>query len=175
METGNIVRVVMEGSGFKGLQARVVSVISDGHIDGPITVEFGEYQDSWLFGGPFYGEQGEDKNEKRYIVHFEENELRVEDDWDVTHKARYHWHSSIFHTVYERVEPFIHGKVCECEECSGEAIRRIVTNVWGVVCEYDVCEEHSEYNGCRMEILKIRGPIEIVTLTSFIDALRRAI
>jgi hypothetical protein len=38
-------------------------------------------------------------------------------------------------------------EVCNCRSCKEPAVKRIAVNVWGSVCEADVCEKHAELNG----------------------------
>jgi hypothetical protein len=61
----------------------------------------------------------------------------------------------MWHTQYVLSDLTL-GAMCYC--CTAPAVRRIEANTWGVVCEYDVCEQHAqEYDGKNVDIVLARG------------------
>ncbi len=56
-------------------------------------------------------------------------------------------YGSMWHTSYRKKTGFLDfDKQCYC--CDARSTQRIDVNCWGVVAEYDVCDEHAErYDG----------------------------
>lgn len=52
-----------------------------------------------------------------------------------------------WHTVNYYSEPFQPGTPCQHDGCDVLAAARIMVNIWGSVCEVDVCEEHRSFDG----------------------------
>lgn len=68
-----------------------------------------------------------------------------------------HWN-----VVYFNPTPFQPGGPCQAATCEGgtvATVRRIMVNIWGTVCEYDVCEACGErYHGKMMDDFPYRAP-----------------
>ena len=65
----------------------------------------------------------------------------------------------MWHHAYFKTDP----KLDElCYSCHRHATIRIEVNIWGVVQEFDVCEEHAEYDGRNCDIMPKRSENEEV-------------
>lgn len=65
-------------------------------------------------------------------------------------------YGNMFHSVREYKDPFEKGKSCYC--CHNEAVTRIDANVWGTVCQFDVCQKHADmYDGKNVESVDIEA------------------
>jgi len=65
-------------------------------------------------------------------------------------------YGNMFHSVRQYKEPFKHGEQCYC--CKNDAVKRIDTNIWGTVCQFDVCQKHSDmYDGKNVEGVEIES------------------
>jgi hypothetical protein len=67
----------------------------------------------------------------------------------------------MWHSTYTFKKAFA-GGACNHKQCPAAATRRIMVNIWGSVCEYDVCEEHgAEYHGKLLDEFPARPLIAI--------------
>jgi len=53
-----------------------------------------------------------------------------------------------YHHLYVLKYKFSPENLCMHDGCTNKAVRRILYNCWGSVCEYDVCEEHNKDGYC---------------------------
>lgn len=58
----------------------------------------------------------------------------------------------LYHQIQSYQLPFNPGGDCQYNDCSREAIKRCMINIYGAVCEVDLCGEHAEeFNGHWLE------------------------
>ena len=95
---------------------------------------------SYLFG--FEYEQGQTtcefdlKDLKRFVLD-EEPVIKVNRTYQ-----------NSYHTLYTLPYKFSPENLCMHNDCSHKAVKRILYNCWGAVCEYDVCNEHNKDGYC---------------------------
>ncbi len=81
----------------------------------------------------------------------EPDELEIQEDgWTQEDRATFLFGSS-WHSMWNLKFPWQEGNPCMHSAHDGQdrppAVRRVMMNIWGSVCELDMCEEHLEYDG----------------------------
>lgn len=139
IQISNIVTVTLKDCFFQNKQGEVVEIKDN--PDGPVGV---------LFKRRDIGQYTSSREER--IVHFEYNELRLEDDWNIENQART-LYGSLFHHLYTLTYFFSPKNDCMHEKCQSKATRRILVNEYmGTVSQRDTCNKHgNEYHGKYMD------------------------
>ncbi|MEK7138221.1 MAG: hypothetical protein AAB787_01805 [Patescibacteria group bacterium] len=136
LEVGNIVTVTLDCM-FTNKQGEVVAIVDDGDEDGNIDVKFGSDCDhlfSWNRKG-------------KGALRFKESDLRKDKDYTMEVKAYHLFGAGMFHHLAPLKHPFSLENKCMHEKCAESATNRALVNIWGTVCEVDVCKGHSDWHG----------------------------
>lgn len=135
LEVGNIVTITLADSLFNGKQAEIVEIADDGNEDGNIGVILGRDGEHLV---------GYCRTDEERIVHFKENELHLDDDWSPMNKAFKLFGPDMWHRVLSLKRPFDPERDCMHEGCYKKNTFRAMINIWGSVCEADLCDVHCE-------------------------------
>ncbi len=129
----DVLIIVPDDDYFHGADGVVKSI-----GDEKVTVEFGkEYYSIFSHMGR-YNETTEE---------FESNELQKFDIvYHLEIKATRIYGRDHFHHLYQIPYRFSPKNDCMHHDCTKKSTKRIIFNVWGSVCEYDVCDEHAKSN-----------------------------
>ncbi len=143
LQVGNIVTVTLAGSPFNGKQAEIVEIKDDGNEEGNIGIIFGHDGEHLL---------GYCQNDSERTVRFKEDELRLDSDWTPMNKAYKLFGPHMWHSLFIAKKPFDPEGSCMHKDCEKKNTVRIMVNIWGSVCEADVCDAHrEEYHGKCMD------------------------
>ena len=135
---GNIVTVTLVDSIFHGTQGEVVEIKDDGDEDGNIGVMPGPDGERYL---------GYCRNDSERIVRYEESDLRLDNDWTAENRT-HRLFGNNWHHVYTFSLPLDPEQDCMHKDCDNKRSARIMVNIWGTVCEFDVCDSHrDEWHG----------------------------
>lgn len=108
--------------------------------DEKVTVEFGKEHHSIFSQMGRFAET---------TAEFPSNELQIIDIADYLEiRATRMYGSNYFHHLCRLPYRFSFKNDCMHHDCSKKSTKRIIFNAWGTVCEYDVCDEHAESDGC---------------------------
>lgn len=137
MDKGDIVTVL--SGAFEGAQGEVVGIRKGGII--------------WVWISKAHEYMlGFCSSDREKIIRLTKKELRRDSDWKPEVKAIQLFGKDMFHSLRILKEPFKSGKECTCEGCAKKATSRIMVNLWGLVVEYDVCDEdRKKYHGKGMD------------------------
>jgi hypothetical protein len=145
LSVGDVVTVLLD-CGYKGKQGEVVAVVHDRDEDGPVVVRFDKH-DHFRYFGP---------DDKVPDIRFQESDLRRDQHWSIEVLAR-RLFNQMWHSLQYFKDPLDPTKACMHEGCDQMRSRRIAVNIWGTVCEADVCDQHSErYHGKMVELFPWR-------------------
>ena len=96
---------------------------------------------SWVYGYEYY-------QKKRFTDSFKPSQLKVvgciEDFLEMRVSLLY---NKSYHSLSTYKYKFSPNNDCSVEGCNCKAVKRILYNCWGIVSEFDVCEEHAKYDG----------------------------
>ncbi|MFH1207335.1 MAG: hypothetical protein V1668_01885 [Patescibacteria group bacterium] len=135
---GDVVTMTNRELRFYHSQAKVVAIA----VDGEIGVQIGPKDRDFLFFD-------ESKNKVFWVV---PEDLRKEADWDWENRViavfgKMMWHS--FYGLEGAINPDLE---CMGKDCLGKRAKRILFNIWGSVCEADVCDDCAkEFHGKSMD------------------------
>lgn len=136
IEEGNIVKVYGTETSFDGAYG-IVGKVFIGEEKENVGVTFGKDK-SHLFGFQF---------KKNGIMMFSDKNLEVVEDFPVEVKAE-HLFKGSYMVIRSPKEPLDKNSECRHDNCLQKAEKRAMVNIWGSVCEVDVCSQHfDEYNG----------------------------
>lgn len=141
INVGDIVEVKNE-SKFDGMQAEVIKTNSQTEPGYPIEVKFHEKY-SYMFGSSLGREPGYDH------VLFKEDELKKIEEWSFELRC-YRLFKNNFHHTAKLKKDFNSENICCISDCSEKNSQRILVNIWGTVCEFDVCLKHAEQYHCKL-------------------------
>ena len=79
-----------------------------------------------------------------YYIHLEEGGYKVlpESALSIKDRANNAFGDRMWHSLYTLQDPFKAETRCYC--CAETAVERVIVNIWGSVCEFDMCVEHVE-------------------------------
>lgn len=126
-----ILRIVNTKSAFDGHYGRLLKVRKDGDPEGPLEVKFGA-ECRYLFGAYFKEEN---------TCRFHESEVEVVPDFPIEIKVTQLF-GGMAHSIVRLADGFDPNAPCMHEDCERSRTKRGLTNVWGVVHEFDACDEH---------------------------------
>jgi hypothetical protein len=137
MDKGDIVTVL--SGAFEGAQGKIVGIRKGGIIRVLISKAH-EYMLGFC------------SSDREKIIRFTEKELRQDSDWTSEVKAIQLFGKKMFHSLRLLPKPFNPETECMCEGCSKKATSRIMVNLWGLIYEFDVCDEdRKKYHGKGMD------------------------
>lgn len=138
LQVGNIVTFVPSG-----MQGEVIEILDDEFVE----------QDGAIYVLPCLGRREFDASR------YPEEELRQDADWTPKNRANKLFTRSGWHSLSTLTEPINPTKECMHKDCvDGKRTTRIMVNIWGSVCEYDVCDVHAtQYHGSRLDDFPSRG------------------
>ncbi len=153
IQIGNIVTVTLKDCFLQDKQGEVVEIKDN--KDGPVGVLF-DRRDIMEYTS----------SRKERIIHFEYNELRLEDDWNIENQVQAFYGSMPFR-VYTLKFPFNTKNDCMHEGCPLKTTRRIIVNTHGVVLQKDTCDEHGDdYHGKCVDTFPDKPNYKPVTSTA---------
>lgn len=136
MEIREIVTCVDENSLYWKAQGEIVEIRStEDKYD--IGVKLGPAHSSLL------GSRLPDESD---VIYFQEGQLKQDKDWSYENKARKLF-GQMWHHFYQLTEKLDPQKICTYKGCEEKNTKRIMVNIWGCVCEFDVCDNHGEFHG----------------------------
>lgn len=106
---------------------------------GKVSVDFHK-EFSFIFGFEY--------NQGKTTWEFEPQDLKkfiLDEEPAVKVERMFHRH---YRTLYTLTYKFSTENLCMHDGCTKKAVKRILYNQWGTVCEYDVCEEHNKDGYC---------------------------
>lgn len=137
VEVGSIVTILPEEFRFHGKQGEVIDIIDDGDKDGNILVRI----------------EAPDAHPPNPEVRCKETELQIDQEWSLEIRANRVFGSGKYHSLHSLSNPFDPEKECS-EDCQVKNSRRVLINIWGSVCEFDLCEPHAkEWHGKHADSL----------------------
>jgi hypothetical protein len=127
---GTVVTVFTPDTVFTGKQGILEVDATNPTQD--VGVRFGR-ELSYLFGFSFKPE-GE-------VVEFPAGQLRPDADFTIEIRVERLFGRNCWNQVYSFKKPFdpAAGHECNREGCTARATKRILVNIWGTVCEHEVC------------------------------------
>lgn len=138
IEVSNIVTIMGkldDNNYWAGVQGQVVEIVQGDDHNGDVCVKIG-LKHQYLLGHCMTDEEK--------IIRFNKDELQKDDDWTPENKALMLYGSNYWHHIRYFTEPLNPDKLCMREDCPNQRTSRIMVNIWGTVCEYDVCDKCKE-------------------------------